>query len=83
MGHVRLFLLGHLNFDMWCREDGRDKGVSYFLTHQKKRTNGRSCWIWEGDGGSVRIPCCCNLPYLETVGRVVDVGVVWFLLGGF
>jgi len=55
------------SFDMWRGEDGREKGVSHFLTHQKKRTNGRSCWVAEGDGGPLRIPCCCNLPYLETV----------------
>eukprot|EP00391_Amoebophrya_sp_Ameob2_P001223 CAMPEP_0179004686 /NCGR_PEP_ID=MMETSP0795-20121207/13455_1 /TAXON_ID=88552 /ORGANISM="Amoebophrya sp., Strain Ameob2" /LENGTH=319 /DNA_ID=CAMNT_0020699001 /DNA_START=273 /DNA_END=1232 /DNA_ORIENTATION=- len=60
------------SFDMWCGawsqlgESQKPKPQSVLLSHQKGLTFGHSCWIIEGDGGPVRVPCCCNLPYLET-----------------
>merc|ERR1712194_158288 len=60
-------------YDVWCgshsrSSDGDRPGFSdTMLTHEKKCTNGVACWIGEGDGGPLRIPCCCNLPYLETM----------------
>jgi len=57
------------SFDMWSPDDGRGRRVPSFLTHKKECTNGKSCWILEGDGGPLRISCCCNLPYLETITR--------------
>ena len=35
--------------------------------HRKGCTNGQNQWIAQGDGGPVRIPCCCFLPYLDTL----------------
>eukprot|EP00397_Hematodinium_sp_SG-2012_P044251 GEMP01049383.1.p1 GENE.GEMP01049383.1~~GEMP01049383.1.p1 ORF type:complete len:306 (+),score=63.34 GEMP01049383.1:262-1179(+) len=59
-------------FDTWLPNE---RGTSQpFMTHEKTCTNGRSCWIAQGDGGPVRVPCCCNLPYLETknaTGQVI------------
>uniref|UniRef100_A0A0G4F518 Phospholipid scramblase n=1 Tax=Chromera velia CCMP2878 TaxID=1169474 RepID=A0A0G4F518_9ALVE len=36
------------------------------MTHRKRATNGVNVFLLATDGGSIRIPCCCNLPYLET-----------------
>lgn len=37
------------------------------LTHEKDATCGSNMFLFSGqDGGQVRIPCCCCLPYLTT-----------------
>ncbi|CAD7965710.1 unnamed protein product [Amoebophrya sp. A120] len=60
------------SYDQWCgaysekTESERPKQPEVFLKHEKKCTNGVSCLVMEGDGGPLRVPCCCMLPYLET-----------------
>lgn len=45
---------------------GGDTSGQVLFSHTKGCTNGQNQWIAQGDGGPVRIPCCCFLPYLVT-----------------
>ena len=36
------------------------------MTHTKGTTCGQNVLVACGDGGNLRCPCCCNLPYLVT-----------------
>merc|ERR1719336_2614472 len=61
------------SFDVWggahshkSQEGAVPPEDQMMLTHSKGCTNGVCCWIAEGDGGPLRIPCCCFLPYFET-----------------
>ena len=46
---------------------GPDASGQILFKHRKGCTNGQSQWIAQGDGGPVRVPCCCFLPYLDTL----------------
>eukprot|EP00397_Hematodinium_sp_SG-2012_P044602 GEMP01049858.1.p1 GENE.GEMP01049858.1~~GEMP01049858.1.p1 ORF type:complete len:273 (+),score=45.79 GEMP01049858.1:204-1022(+) len=61
------------SFDTWLPYE---RGTSLpLMTHEKSCTNGRSCLSSLGEGSSFSgVPCCCNLPYLETkdaTGKVI------------
>ena len=46
---------------------GPDASGQILFKHRKGCTNGQNQWIAQGDGGPVRVPCCCFLPYLDTL----------------
>ena len=46
---------------------GPDASGQILFKHRKGCTNGQNQWIAQGDGGPVRIPCGCFLPYLDTL----------------
>jgi hypothetical protein len=50
--------------DQLVTPDGSKPEV--LMTHSKPRTNGVNVFLCQGDGGQLRVPCCCDLPYLET-----------------
>ncbi|CAD7970460.1 unnamed protein product [Amoebophrya sp. A25] len=60
------------SYDMWCGSwsgmlQKRPSQSEVVLRHKKECTCPTACWIAEGDGGPLRIPCCCFLPYLDTL----------------
>lgn len=48
---------------------GEDREEDLLFTHSKPWTCPTDVCIAAGDGGELRVPCCCNLPYLETKDR--------------
>ena len=45
---------------------GADENGEVKFTHEKGWTCGQNMFLWSGDGGNVRVPCCCFLPNLTT-----------------
>jgi len=49
-------------------ENSSDPNAPVMFTIQKPRTFGSNIFILAGEGGQLRLPCCCNLPFLEAKG---------------
>eukprot|EP00282_Hemiselmis_andersenii_P001167 CAMPEP_0114147856 /NCGR_PEP_ID=MMETSP0043_2-20121206/21327_1 /TAXON_ID=464988 /ORGANISM="Hemiselmis andersenii, Strain CCMP644" /LENGTH=285 /DNA_ID=CAMNT_0001242417 /DNA_START=64 /DNA_END=921 /DNA_ORIENTATION=- len=41
-------------------------GAPVLWTHEKAETCGANVYLGQTDSGQLRVPCCCNLPYLVT-----------------